>query len=103
MIGHSYFLPLKYDSSIKRLDTIFRQQIIPLLQEYFYDDYEKIRLVLGDNGKDEDKELCFIKKIDVDNNLFGDEKETIDLSEHYYYEINDDALSDSKAYESIYS
>ena len=62
-IGHSYFMSLisikekgkKENLSEKEmkeklkeeLDNIFRNKIIPLLQEYFYDDYEKILMVLG--------------------------------------------------------
>lgn len=44
-IGHSYFLGLQSDEEL--MDT-FNRKIIPLLQEYFYGDYGKIGLVLGD-------------------------------------------------------
>lgn len=43
-IGHSYFLNV---ASIKDLKMAFQDKIIPLLQEYFYGDYGKIGLVLG--------------------------------------------------------
>jgi 5-methylcytosine-specific restriction protein B len=49
-IGHSYFMKIGVSGG-KPLDTlksIFQNEIIPLLQEYFYGDYEKIGLVLGD-------------------------------------------------------
>jgi len=45
-IGHSYFLNI---DSIEGLKSAFKDKIIPLLQEYFYGDYGKIGLVLG-NG-----------------------------------------------------
>lgn len=61
-IGHSYFLSLKTDPSIERLAAIFENEIIPLLQEYFYDDYEKIQLVLGDNQKPDDSTRFIVKK-----------------------------------------
>jgi 5-methylcytosine-specific restriction enzyme B len=48
-IGHAYFKDLKTDNSLKKLKEIFKNKIIPLLQEYFYDDWEKIRLILGDD------------------------------------------------------
>ncbi|MBK5263114.1 MAG: AAA family ATPase, partial [Peptostreptococcaceae bacterium] len=53
-IGHSYFLRLTNDLTLKNLSVIFKNSIIPLLQEYFYEDYSKIQLVLGDNGKDDE-------------------------------------------------
>jgi len=57
-IGHSYFMSLKDNPTKKELDNIFRNRIIPLLQEYFYDDYEKIQIVLGDHPKQfEDKNI----------------------------------------------
>ena len=52
--------------SLKRLrkGEIFQNSIIPLLQEYFYEDYEKIRLVLGDNKKtDMDRQFIVAKSV----------------------------------------
>ncbi|MBI1305559.1 MAG: AAA domain-containing protein [Bacteroidetes bacterium] len=46
LIGHSYFLSV---ASWEDLEQVFFNKIIPLLQEYFYGDYGKIGLVLG-NG-----------------------------------------------------
>ena len=46
-IGHSFFIGV---DSLDRLREVFRLKIIPLLQEYFYDDYAKIDAVLGGNG-----------------------------------------------------
>lgn len=47
-IGHAYFLRVLSDEqAIVRLKEVFYQQIIPLLQEYFFDDYSKIQLVIG--------------------------------------------------------
>lgn len=46
-IGHSYFLKLK-SGDINGLKSVFANNIIPLLQEYFYHDYEKIALILGE-------------------------------------------------------
>jgi len=53
-IGHAVFLELKENNNIDKLENIFKKSVIPLLQEYFYEDYDKIRLILGDNAKDED-------------------------------------------------
>ncbi|SFC39055.1 5-methylcytosine-specific restriction enzyme B [Zunongwangia mangrovi] len=44
-IGHSYFLKI---TSLEDLKEVFENKIIPLLQEYFYNDYEKIALILGE-------------------------------------------------------
>jgi 5-methylcytosine-specific restriction endonuclease McrBC GTP-binding regulatory subunit McrB len=44
-IGHSYFLNIQTENDL--LET-FRDKLIPLLQEYFYNDFGKIRLILGD-------------------------------------------------------
>lgn len=45
LIGHSYFMSVK---DVVELRTVFKNKIIPLLQEYFYGDYGKIGLILGE-------------------------------------------------------
>jgi 5-methylcytosine-specific restriction protein B len=46
-IGHAYFMSLENletkEDKKAELENIFRNKIIPLLQEYFYDDWEKVR------------------------------------------------------------
>ncbi|PKB44197.1 5-methylcytosine-specific restriction protein B [Cellulophaga sp. RHA19] len=51
-IGHSYFIGLDKN---KKLANVFNNKIVPLLQEYFYGDYGKIGLVLGDGFVEEKK------------------------------------------------
>lgn len=99
-IGHAFFTSLKNgdSNSIERLADIFRNSIIPLLQEYFYDDYEKIRLVLGDNHK-KDEQFQFIKKVNiVPKELFG---ESIRLESTALYSLNEDALGKIESYQGI--
>lgn len=50
-LGHAYFLPLKDDNSLDKLSFIFRNQILPLLQEYFFEDWQRIQWVLNDHRK----------------------------------------------------
>ncbi|EDM44961.1 5-Methylcytosine-specific restriction enzyme B [unidentified eubacterium SCB49] len=45
-IGHSYFMAVE-SGDTESLSIVFKDKIIPLLQEYFYHDYEKIALILG--------------------------------------------------------
>lgn len=98
-LGHAYFLPLKDAPTIETLANIFENSIIPLLQEYFYEDYEKIRMVLGDNQKDsEDKQFITIEENDY-NDLFGDTD--YDFDEMSTYKINSFALTNIEAYRSI--
>lgn len=49
-IGHANFMTLKKDPSLTNLAQIFKQKIIPQLQEYFFDDWSKINMVLNANG-----------------------------------------------------
>ena len=99
-IGHSFFLPLREDPTMENLSQIFRYDILPLLQEYFFDDYEKIRLVLGDNQKDDEDQFIQEDKSTVQSDLFGN----ADLPEvEARYCINSDAFERVSAYQHIYS
>ncbi|MDO4863363.1 MAG: AAA family ATPase [Ruminococcus sp.] len=50
-IGHAYFMGSKgCISTLGELRDVFSTKIIPLLQENFYDDYERIRLILNDDN-----------------------------------------------------
>lgn len=98
-IGHAYFMPLKASPTIDTLAEIFANNIIPLLQEYFYEDYEKIRLVLGDNKKSDPAEQFITAKENDYAELFGDVD--VGLDDGCSYEINYDALKKIEAYRSI--
>ena len=100
-IGHSYFIPLRDTPTMDCLASIFRNSIIPLLQEYFFDDYEKIRLVLADNQKPEG--LQFITRLEVDiTSLFGNTDEDIDVEVNYIIH-NEVFEKKPEAYIGIYS
>ena len=47
LLWHAYFLPLKNEATLEKLNHIILDKVVPLLQEYFHDDWEKIQLVLG--------------------------------------------------------
>lgn len=101
-IGHAYFIGLRNDNSIDALANIFRNKVIPLLQEYFYEDYEKIRLVLADNQvSDEDRQFIVADEVKV-NELFGtNDVDIIDDTKRYL--INNNAFENKDAYIKIYS
>lgn len=106
-IGHSFFMELKGSQSdskeliVEKLSGIFKKSVIPLLQEYFYEDYSKIMLVLGDNCKSSE-DYQFIKKIQVKaKDIFRGNDSEIDLPE-FTYEINNDAFSHIESYIEIY-
>ena len=86
---------------MERLGYIFETAIFPLLQEYFYEDYEKIQLVLGDNAKSR-PELKFIRDDTVcAGNIFkGNASGIIDLSGKIYT-INKSAFLDIDSYKEI--
>ncbi|MGQ8774891.1 McrB family protein [Serratia sp. NA_112.1] len=79
-LGHAFFMPVKKacdakdeEKAFKQLKAAFQKKIIPLLQEYFFDDWNKIRLVLADNQKQDDNLQFVIEKTDDLDMLFGAE------------------------------
>ncbi|EPJ2443582.1 McrB family protein [Campylobacter jejuni] len=68
-IGHAFFVSVE---NLEDLKKVFQNKIIPLLQEYFYNDYALINAVLNHNGmikedKKDDKYLQKIKNLDSVN------------------------------------
>jgi 5-methylcytosine-specific restriction protein B len=63
-IGHSFFMGLHSESPIGDLAGVFKKNIIPLLQEYFFDDWERIHWVLDayKSNSEPDENLCFVRK-----------------------------------------
>ena len=100
-IGHAFFTDLKDDATLEKLQSIFEKSVIPLLQEYFYEDYQKIQLVLGDNAKSDDSLKIIIDEKVVAKNIFkGNVEDVIDLPEKKY-SINSKAFENINSYKEI--
>lgn len=93
-IGHAYFMPLNQDQSIEKLKEIFEQKILPLLQEYFYDDWQRIDWVLNCNG------MLKRKHDDAALKKLFPKVEQSNLQNHSWT-IQTDQLSQIEAYQNI--
>lgn len=111
-LGHAFFIPVKEacdigneDVAWQILQSIFQNKILPLLEEYFFEDWEKIRLVLGDNQKLTDVHQFVIKEelnSDKLKSLFGGKyKDDNYLQNTARYSLNKSAFSNDKAYKYI--
>ena len=97
-IGHAFFTRLKDDPTLETLAGIFEKNVIPLLQEYFYEDYEKIQLVLGDNAKDDEYKFVLDKPLRIRDIFRGNPD--IDLPEKSY-SIQREAFRRIESYKQI--
>lgn len=95
-IGHAFFTKLRDNPSLEVLAEIFRNNVVPLLQEYFYEDYEKIQLVLGDNDKSSDAYKFILDKKVNENEIFKKSPQ-LDLHEKTYA-IQEDAFYNIRSY-----
>jgi len=93
-IGHAYFIGC---NNFEELQNIFKNKIIPLLQEYFYDDWEKINLLFNNNE--------FIKSTPVKTNeLFSNCNSFDEFNEDKkIFSLNNDALGKKDEYVKIYT
>ena len=90
-IGHSYFIGIQDLEDLKRT---FKDKIIPLLEEYFYGDFGKIGLVLGEK---------FIEQTKYEEKEFAAfPYETGFLEDKKIYHITSFSDWDEKAFKSIY-
>jgi len=98
MLGHAYFMGLKDALSLAALAGVFRRQVLPLLQEYFFEDWQKIAWVLNDHRKP--AELQFLQQTAVGmSELLGDKVEL--STEGRVWTINAAAFDKPEAYAAI--
>jgi len=102
-IGHAYFMSLQNfesnDEKLTELQNIFATKIIPLLQEYFYDDWEKINLILGNNNFITEKKELSVEKL-FGNNIV----ENIDIDdEKKFYSVTSSQDWKIEDFQSIYT
>ncbi len=102
-LGHAFFMPVKElvddgdeEQAFSALVSVFQNKIIPLLEEYFFEDWSKIRLVLADNQK-KSQDLQFVSEQVQNtqqlNDLFGNNHEL----EQYGQSITKYTLADKEA------
>ncbi|WP_306817726.1 AAA family ATPase [Campylobacter lari] len=76
-IGHAFFIGI---DNLEKLKKVFQNKIIPLLQEYFYNDYALIDAVLNENG--------MLEKQDINNDYLKNMKDFIE-SGNVVYKFSD--------------
>ncbi|MDG9671255.1 AAA family ATPase [Hahella sp. CR1] len=107
-IGHAYLTALfdedDGDARFEKLSNIFRNRIVPLLEEYFFEDWRKIRLVLGDNQKSETAQFVTESESHEQDlsNLFGNNHDLDSYSTKRCYQIQRSAFANPNAYLGIY-
>ncbi|WP_351019381.1 AAA family ATPase [Shewanella sp. AC91-MNA-CIBAN-0169] len=77
MLGHAFFIPVvelitakNHSQALIELKNVFKNKVLPLLQEYFFEDWNRIRLVLGDSKKSKSDWLVQISEQSF-NDIFG--------------------------------
>lgn len=99
LIGHACFMPLVAEPSLPKLSEVFRRQVLPLLQEYFFEDWQRIQWVLNDHRKP--KALQFVRQSAVKvADLFG---ANVQVSARPLWEINEAAFDNIEAYVGVIS
>ena len=78
-IGHAYFMSV---STLEDLESTFRRRVLPLLQEYFFEDWSKVRRVLRDLGEGD-----FVRKV-VRAPVPGDGQESFGEEASIVYSVN---------------
>ncbi len=90
-IGHSYFMKVETKDDLK---AVWYNEIIPLLEEYFYNDWEKLEHLLGsyeDGGFVKRKKDSEIKKLFFNDNI-ASEYTDICIGEIYEYKDSKDLV-----------
>ena len=100
-LGEGFFLQSPDKNSFISLCRVFREQLVPLLEKWFDGDIERIRYVLGDNGKSR-PDTIFFQEIPFRDGLFKGELPDSFDKERRIYRCNEDAFYNPKSYIDIY-
>ena len=107
-IGHAYFTSLAKvpdgDERLVALSQAFSNRIVPLLEEYFFEDWQKIRLVLADNQKPEAARFV-VESEDHEEDLarlFGSDHGLDTYATKQRYVVQDASFTNPDAYVGIY-
>lgn len=107
-IGHAYFTPITKvsdgDERLVALQQVFSTRILPLLEEYFFEDWQKIRLVLADNQKPSEAQFL-TESLDHEDDLaclFGSDHGLDSYATKRRYTLQEAAFSNPDAYIGIY-
>ena len=85
VIGHAYLLGLP--ATLEGVASALRERILPLLEEYFFEDWSKIRTVLADDGKEEAQQFVQVYK----------------TAGELRYRVNEAAFRDIESFTLVYS
>jgi len=86
-IGHSYFLKV---TNFEKLKHVMEKDILPLLQEYFYDDWKSICAVLNQNYNKPINGFLKVKKVNVKTLFKDDFEDLIAYTNQNLFEVNKD-------------
>ena len=97
-LGHAYFMGLGDSVSVAELSDVFKKHIVPLLEEYFFADWEKIQWVLNDHRKALSCRFVIQEETQMAR-LFGDDVRLPESAESWRW--NQSAFEDMNAYVQI--
>ena len=98
-IGHSYFMKKDGNDMEERLVSCFYKNIIPLLQEYFFGDFGKIGLVLGQGfvqKKEWNKSSDSFAEFDYQSSSEFEDREVFEIIDYRIPEIKHTILIKGK-------
>lgn len=96
LLGHAYLMSVE---TVEQLKAVMQQRIVPLLQEYFYDDWRKIRWVLNDHRKPE--AMQFVQEHDAQQQMQKFFGASLDVAVQPSYTLNTAAFDQIDSYRMV--
>jgi len=97
-LGHAYFTKVRNFTDLR---SVLTKAIMPLLQEYFYDDWRQIRLVFADQSVTDPEYQLVRQTITRAGDLFPG-ADTTDFGERYHFEVTPETEVTPDAIRKIY-